>query len=162
MIGWHSQSRLKEWVMKKADIVTALFLLVTGLVMIFVIIPAQTYPGEEYGVPPATVPTAAMAVVTVMAGILLVQGLRGRKNGKDTPSPLKPEQWLHIAGFTALLFAGLAAIKFLHFIPGGILILAVFMFITGQRKPLIIILVSVPVPFLVYAALWYGLRIPLP
>ena len=149
--------------MKKADIVTALFLLVTGLVMIFVIIPAQTYPGEEYGVPPATVPTAAMAVVTVMAGILLVQRLlERRKNEKDTPSPMKRLQWLHIAGFTALLFAGLAAIKFLHFIPGGILILAVLMIITGQRKALTIILVSVPIPFLIYAALWYGLRIPLP
>jgi len=149
--------------MKKADIVTALFLLVTGLVMIFVIIPAQTYPGEEYGVPPATVPTAAMAVVTVMAGILLVQRLlERRKNEKDTPSPMKRLQWLHIAGFTILLFAGLAAIKFLHFIPGGILILAVLMIITGQRKALTIILVSVPIPFLIYAALWYGLRIPLP
>ena len=149
--------------MKKADIVTALFLLVTGLVMIFVIIPAQTYPGEEYGVPPATVPTAAMAVVTVMAGILLVQRLlERRKNEKDTPSPVKRLQWLHIAGFTILLFAGLAAIKFLHFIPGGILILAVLMIITGQRKALTIILVSVPIPFLIYAALWYGLRIPLP
>lgn len=149
--------------MKKADIVTALFLLVTGLVMIFVIIPAQTYPGEEYGVPPATVPTAAMAVVTVMAGILLVQRLlERRKNEKDTPSPMKRLQWLHIAGFTILLFAGLAAIKFLHFIPGGILILAVLMIIAGQRKVLTIILVSVPIPFLIYAALWYGLRIPLP
>jgi hypothetical protein len=149
--------------MKKADIVVALFLLVTGLIMIFVIIPAQTYPGEEYGVPPATVPTAAMAVVTLMAGILLVQRLLDRrKNEKDTPSPLKRLQWLHIAGFTILLFFGLAAIKFLHFIPGGILILAVLMIISGQKKPLTIILVSVPIPFLVYAALWYGLRIPLP
>lgn len=149
--------------MKKADIVTSLFLMVTGLVMIFVIIPAQTYPGEEYGVPPATVPTAAMSVVTVMAGILLAQCLIGRrKNEKDTPSPIKRSEWLHIAVFTALLFAGLAAIKFLHFIPGGILVLAVMMIITGQRKPLTIILVSVPIPFLVYAALWYGLRIPLP
>ena len=149
--------------MKKADIVTSLFLIVTGLVMIFVIIPAQTYPGEEYGVPPATVPTAAMSVVTVMAGILLAQRVIGRRKiAKDTPSPLKRSEWMHIAGFTALLFAGLAAIKFLHFIPGGILILAVLMIITGQRKPLTIILVSVPIPFLVYAALWYGLRIPLP
>jgi ABC-type transport system involved in cytochrome c biogenesis permease subunit len=149
--------------MKKADIVTSLFLMVTGLVMIFVIIPAQTYPGEEYGVPPATVPTAAMSVVTFMACILLAQCLIGRrKNEKDTPSPIKRSEWLHIAGFTAMLFAGLAAIKFLHFIPGGILILAVMMIITGQRKPLTIILVSVPIPFLVYAALWYGLRIPLP
>ena len=103
--------------MKKADIITALFLLVTGLMMIFVIIPAQTYPGEEYGVPPATVPTAAMAVVTFMAGILLVQRLLDRrKNKKDTPSPMKRSQWLHIAGFTVLLSAGLAAIKFLHFV----------------------------------------------
>jgi len=149
--------------MRKADIITALFLLVTGLTMIFVIIPVQTYPGEEYGVPPATMPTAAMGIVTAMAGILLVQRLLDRrKTEKDTPSPMRRLQWLHIAGFTALLFAGLAAIKFLHFIPGGILILAVLMFITGQRKPLNIILVSVPTPFLVYAALWYGLKIPLP
>ena len=149
--------------MKRADLITALFLMMTGLVMIFVIIPAQTYPGEEYGVPPATVPTAAMAIVTVMAGILLVQRLvERRKNEKDTPSPMKWLQWLHIAGFAALLFAGLAAIKFLHFIPGGILILAVLMIIAGQRKVLTIILVSVPIPFLIYAALWYGLRIPLP
>jgi hypothetical protein len=149
--------------MKKADIITALFLLVTGLVMIFVIIPAQTYPGEEYGVPPATVPTTAMAIVTLMAGILLVQRLLDqRKNIKDTPSPINRLQWLHITGLTTLLFFGLAAIRFLHFIPGGILILAVLMFITGQRKVLTIILVSVPIPFLIYAALWYGLRIPLP
>ena len=149
--------------MKRADIITAILLLVTGLVMIFVIIPGQTYPGEEYGVPPATVPTAAMALVTVMAGILLVQRLLDKKkNQKDTPPPMKRLQWLHIAGFTLLLFAGLAAIKFLHFIPGGILILAVLMIIAGQRKSLTILLVSVPIPFLVYAALWYGLRIPLP
>jgi len=75
---------------------------------------------------------------------------------------MKRLQWLHIAGSAALLFFGLAAIKFLHFIPGGILILAALMAVTGQRKPLTIILVAVPVPFLVYAALWYGLRIPLP
>jgi hypothetical protein len=98
-----------------------------------------------------------------MACLLLAQCLIGRrKNEKVTPSPVKRSEWLHIAGFTVLLFAGLAAIKFLHFIPGGILILAVMMIITGQRKPLTIILVSVPIPFLVYAALWYGLRIPLP
>ena len=149
--------------MRKADIVTAIFLLVTGLVMIFIIIPSQTYPGEEYGVPPATVPTAAMAVVTVMAGILLSQRLFGKnKTETDTPAPMKRFQWLHIARYTSLLFAGLAAIKFLHFIPGGILILAILMFVTGQRKPLTILLVAVPIPCLVYAALWYGLRIPLP
>ncbi len=149
--------------MKKTDIVTALFLLATGLVTIFVIIPAQTYPGEEYGVPPATVPTAAMGLVTVMAGMLLIQRLlERRKSEKDTPSPLQRLQWLHIAGFTALLSAGLAAIKYLHFIPGGILILAVLMIVSGQRKVLTIILIAVPIPFLVYAALWYGLRIPLP
>ncbi len=150
--------------MRKVDIITALFLLVTGLLMIFVIIPAQTYPGEEYGIPPATVPTAAMVLITLMAGIILIQRLREKDNNKkeDTVSPFTSSQWLHITGFTVLLFLGLGAIKFFHFIPGGILILAVLMFITGQRKILTIIIVSVPIPFLVYAALWYGLRIPLP
>jgi len=149
--------------MRKADIVAALFLLVLGLVMIFVVIPLQTYPGERYGVPPATVPRAAMAVVVVMAAILLVQRLFEARRGRATgPNPVPLRSWLHITGYTALLFAGLAAIKYLHFILGGILFLAVLMLLTGQRKPLTIALVAVPIPFLVYAALWYGLRMPLP
>ncbi|MBT6337726.1 MAG: tripartite tricarboxylate transporter TctB family protein [Desulfobacula sp.] len=150
--------------MRKADIITALFLIVSGLVMIIVIIPAQTYPGEEFGIPPATVPTAAMVLITLMAGIILIQRLlEKRKNEKeDTVSPINSSQWLHIACYAALLFLGLGAIKLFHFIPGGILILAVLMYITGQRKILNILLVSVPIPILIYAALWYGLRIPLP
>jgi Tripartite tricarboxylate transporter TctB family len=149
--------------MRKADIISALFLLVVGLIMIFVVIPFQTYPGERYGVPPATVPTAAMAVVVLMAAILLVQRLLEARRGQATgPKPMPLRSWVHITGYTALLFAGLAAIKCLHFIPGGILILALLMPLTGQRKPLTIVLVAVPIPFLVYAALWYGLRMPLP
>lgn len=149
--------------MRKADICSALILLVVGLAMIFIIIPAQTYPGERYGVPPATVPTAAMTVVVVMAAILLAQRLLEARRGLvSRPAPMPLGSWLHIGGYTALLFAGLAAVKYLHFIPGGILFLAVLMRLTGQRKPLTIVLVAVPVPFLVYAALWYGLRMPLP
>ena len=149
--------------MREADTLTSIILIVIGLVMIFVVIPWQTSPGEEFGVPPATVPTAAMSIVTVMAIILLIQSLRGAKQSRaDRPSPMRKQDWLHIAGYTAYLFAGLAAFKWLHFIPGGIILLAVLMFLTGQRKPLLIVLVAVPVPFIVYAGLWYGLRMPLP
>ena len=149
--------------MRKADIFSAIFLLVVGLVMIFIIIPAQTYPGERYGVPPATVPKAAMTVVVVMAAILLIQRLIEARRGEESrPAPMPLKSWLHIGGYTVLLFAGLAAMKYLHFIPGGILFLAVLMRLNGQRKPWIIATVAVPFPFLVYAALWYGLRMPLP
>lgn len=149
--------------MRRADICSAIFLMVFGLAMIFVVIPAQTYPGERYGVPPATVPTAAMTVVVVMAAILLSQRLLDARRGLESrPAPMPLKSWLHVGGYTALLFAGLAAVKYLHFIPGGILFLAVLMRLTGQRKPLVIALVAVPVPFIIYAALWYGLRMPLP
>ena len=149
--------------MIKADIIAAIVLMMVGLVMIFIIIPAQTSPGEKYGVPPATVPTAAMVVVTLMSGILLIQCLiQSRRRLDSRPSPMALRQWLHIGGYTALLFVGLAVIRYLHFIPGGILFLAALMIITGMRRPLTIVLVAVPVPILIYAGLWYGLRMPLP
>lgn len=147
--------------MRKADIIAAVFLIIFGLLMIFIIIPAQTEPGEEYGVPPSTVPLAATGLVTAMACILLVKRLRER-TADDQPNPIGRGQWLHILGFTALLLAGLGLIKLLHFIPGGIVFIAALMLITGQRRPLIIGLVSATTPCLVYSALWYGLRIPLP
>lgn len=149
--------------MRKADIIAAIFLITVGLVMIFIIIPAQTSPGERYGVPPATVPTAAMAVVILMSIILIIQRLVESRRNQDTrPSPMPLRQWLHIGGYTALLSIGLAVIKFLHFVPGGIILLAVLMIISGQRRPVIIVLVAVPVPILIYIGLWYGLRMPLP
>ena len=149
--------------MRKANIVTSIFLIGAGLAMVFIVIPWQTSPGEKYGVPPATVPTAAMTVVTVMAVILLIQSLRDSAQKQPArKSPMSLRHWLHIGGYTAFLFAGLAALKWLHFIPGGILLLAVLMVLCGQRKPLLIALVAVPLPFFIYAALWYGLRMPLP
>lgn len=147
--------------MRKADIAAACFLIVLGLLMILVIIPAQTEPGEEYGVPPATVPMAATGLVTVMALLLLIKRIRER-GLDDEPNPIRSRQWLHIGLYTVLLLAGLALIKLLHFIPGGIVFIAGLMIITGQRKPVTITLVSGLTPGLVYCALWYGLRIPLP
>lgn len=147
--------------MRKADIVAACVLIVFGLLMLFVIIPAQTESGEEYGVPPATVPMAATGLVTLMALLLLIKRLRQRDPDPE-PNPIGNRQWLHIGLFTAVLLAGLALIKFLHFIPGGIVFIAGLMLVTGQRKPVTIALVSGLTPCLVYCALWYGLRIPLP
>ncbi len=147
--------------MRKADITAACALIVVGLLMLFAIIPAQTDSGEEYGVPPSTVPLAAMGLVTVMALLLLVKRLRERAPDTE-PNPIRTRQWLHIGLFTVLLFGGLALIRFLHFIPGGIVFIAGMMLVTGQRSPLTIALVSGLTPCLVYCALWYGLRIPLP
>ena len=147
--------------MRQADIWIAVFLMVLGVIMIFVVIPAQTFPGERYGVPPATVPTVAMAVVTVMAGFLLIQRLLVRRSD-DAPSPMARSHWMQLTGFTALLFAGLGAMKYLHFVPGGILLMAALMLAAGNRKPLTILGVSILTPLLIYAALWHGMRLPLP
>jgi hypothetical protein len=146
---------------RKADIWIAGFLMVFGMVMIFVIIPAQTSPGERYGVPPATVPMVAMVVVTVMAGLLLIRRLVDRR-AADGPAPMRGSHWVYALGFAALLFAGLGAMKYLHFVPGGIVFMAALMLTAGHRKPVAIILVSLLVPCAIYAALWHGMRLPLP
>lgn len=146
--------------MRKAEIITSALLLLLSLAMIFFIVPAQTEPGEEFGVPPSTMPTAAMVVLGGLSLIHLIAKLRQADDG--TPNPIPAASWKHIGLFTGLLFAGLAAIKYLSFIPGGILIIASMMLITGQRKPLIVGLTSIIAPCLIYVALWHGLRIPLP
>jgi hypothetical protein len=148
--------------MKRADIVAGAFLIVSGLAIIFIVIPNQTSPGEEYGMPPSFLPTLAMVIITGLALILVLQNIFGSRKGSHDAAPLTSGSWRHIGMFSALLFLSLGAIKVVGFIPGGILSITAFMVVMGARHPLIIALVSIPTPVIIYLVLWYALRMPLP
>ncbi|MFC1579648.1 tripartite tricarboxylate transporter TctB family protein [Thermodesulfobacteriota bacterium] len=148
--------------MKKADMISALFLLVMGVLFIFVIIPQQTGEGEEFGMSPAALPTTAMLIIVGLSLILLFQSISSKSDSSDGPPPLEGRNWLNIGIYTALLFLSLGAIKVIGFIPGGILSIAAFAVLMGARNPISIGLVAVIPPVLLFFALRYGLRVPLP
>lgn len=148
--------------MRKADIVSAAILFVAGLLTIFVVIPLQTTPGEKYGLPPAFFPTCSMVAMTALSALLLLKALFKPKEYLDTQAPLNVRSWLHIGSLSALLFLCLAAIKYLGFIIGGILMVGSFMVYMRERKPVIISVVSLITPIFIYIVLWKFLRILLP
>lgn len=148
--------------MKKADIISAALLLSMGLLFIFVLIPAQTGEGEEYGMSPAALPTTAMVIVVGLSLLLLLQSIFSRKDRSGDAVPLDARSWLNIGLYSALLFLSLGAIKVIGFIPGGILSIAAFVILMGGRNIITIGLVAIPPPVLLYLALRYGLKIPLP
>jgi hypothetical protein len=148
--------------MKKADLISSIFLLAVGLAFIFVIIPMQTAEGEEYGMSPSVVPTASMIIITGLAFVLLLQSIFSKRKGKDETVPFELRNWANIGLYSGLLFLCLGAIKYLGFILGGTFSIAAFMITMGGRNPFRVFLVSVPPPVIVYLVLRYGLRIPLP
>ena len=148
--------------MKKADMISSAFLLVMGVLFIFLIIPQQTGEGEEYGMAPAALPTTAMLIIVGLSLILLFQSISSKRDPSDGTPPLEGRNWLNIGLYSALLVFSLGAIKVIGFIPGGILSIAAFAVLMGARNPISIGLVAVIPPVLLFFALRYGLRIPLP
>jgi len=148
--------------MRKADIVVSAALFVVGLLTIFVVIPLQTTAGERYGLSPAFLPICSMAALTAFSALLFLKSLLQPKEDPDTPAPLTPKSWLHIASVSALLFLSLGAIKYLGFIIGGTLLVATLMIYMREKRLVAISLVSIITPVFIYIVLWKFLRILLP
>ncbi|MBW1803999.1 MAG: tripartite tricarboxylate transporter TctB family protein [Deltaproteobacteria bacterium] len=148
--------------MRKADLVVSVILFCTGIFTIFFVIPHQTSPREAYGMPPATLPTLAVALIVVLALVLFLKSLSGRTADREAPPLLVARNFLNIFLFALILFLSVAAMKFVGFITGGILTILFFSLFMGVRKVPVIALIAVIPPLLVYFILTYGLRIPLP
>jgi tripartite tricarboxylate transporter TctB family protein len=151
--------------MRKTEIVTALVLMAFGLGMIFFIIPAQTDPGEEYGLAPSFFPNFSMTLIILFALALLVKNLkkpRKQPARADAPAPIQPGEWIHLGWVVAFLLLGLVSIGLFGYSVGGIVIITAFMLYMRERRILRIAVVAIPVPLLIYHGVWKILSIPLP
>lgn len=147
--------------MKKGALVSSIFLITVGLLFIFVIIPRQSSPGEEYGMPPALLPTAAMLVITVLAFAQAVRSILSKEETGDR-NGMTPRNWLNLFMYSLLLSLSLLIVKVFGFIAGGIFAIAIFTLLMGERNPFTVALISIPPPLIVFLALRYGLKIPVP
>jgi hypothetical protein len=148
--------------MRRADIISAALLLAFGLLVIFVVIPIWVpgHQGGNYGLRAQDAPYLTMIVVTGLALFFLIRRLFFDRS--DEANPISKESWGFLALITVILVATLLLLEFVGVLAGGPFIVAVMMFLMGERRPLAIGATAVLAPIAVWAFFWKLLEFPLP
>ena len=139
------------------------------------VIPAQTPPYPGYGVSAALLPDVAFGIVLLLSMLLLLHNLlayRAEKSKRKPATPeelasreINPEDKVHfwrLALFMIPCLLLMPAMEWIGFIPAGIVFMLVLQFLCGQRKPVTLALVAVVPVCIMYAAMRYGLGVPMP
>ena len=148
--------------MRKNDILIAVVLMLAGLAALILVIPGQTGTGEEYDLPPAFMPTVAIAFGALMMFLILLSYILQPEKGRDAPSLMTGQNWGYIGLVGLILFLSFVAVMFLGYLIGSPLMVASFMIMIGVRKYLRIGLVSILAPLVIWFLLWKLLKMPLP
>ena len=142
----------------------------SGFVLAWVI-PNYTPPYPGYGVSSALLPNVAFGIILGLSLLLLGHNLllylRGKSTGTlaDQKEKVPPEEKVHLgylAFFLIPCFLLMPAMKWIGFIPGGLLFMLVIQILCGQRKPVTLVIVAVCTVGAMYAAMRYGLGVPMP
>ena len=164
------------------DVGAALFLIVCAVALIWLVIPAETIPGDEGELPQAFMPTLAAAAILVAAVLVFTRAAigraRGRKAGRAAAVPggeavegqaATPEHqpidrvfWAVLAGTTLLFGLALAVLGRFGFIAGSAVAILAFglAFRRGAWRAIAVLAVALPAAayFLVLHVL--GLALP--
>ena len=142
-----------------------------SLVILVWVIPTFTPPYPGYGVSSALLPSLAFG--SIMALSLLSLGLNIFSHFKsksttsvagqsgDIPSKERVHLW-HLAGFMVPCILLMPAMKWIGFVPGGLLFMLLTQYLCGQRKPFTMAIVAIGTVGFLYAVMRYGLSVPMP
>jgi hypothetical protein len=147
--------------MRVKDLYSSIFVFFSGLLCIFWVIPRWSPKGDGIGAPPAALPYTLVGLIVALSFLLFVRTLLSGKIEYRVSLP----KWVDVKNFVliaSLLVLAAPAFAHIGFIVTGIVFLAIFQFFLGQRNLLLLGAISIGLPYLLYAALWYGMRIMLP
>ena len=146
------------------DRIIGIGLTLLGMITMIWVIPdsAEEIGGYEMAAGANVLPLTSMAVFTGLAILLALFGGRNKPEKSESDSPMDIHAWTFLFLLTLMLFLLLAGLKYLGFIITGIICIAVFMLLMGQRKVLTILLTSALVPTGLYIIIRQLLNIPLP
>ena len=163
------------------DIGAALFLLAGAALLVGVVIPAETIPGDEGELAQAFMPTLAAAAIAIAAGLILVRAVservrarRGTHSGPEVPevpdpASVEPERqpidrffWSVLAGATLLFGLVLAALGGYGFLVGGGASILAFGLVFGRRRWPSVLALAVLFPAAAYFLVLHGLGLALP
>ncbi len=140
-----------------------------SLVFLIWVIPTYTpaYPG--YGVPASMVPNVTVGGILLLSAMALVRNLfvQARARQQDPREVNQDGQvdrvhLLHLVKFMLPCILLMPAMKWLGFLPAAIMFMLVIQFLCNQRKPVVLILVSLIPVGIIYAAMRFLLGVPLP
>jgi hypothetical protein len=144
-------------------LVSAVFLLWT--------IPAYMPPYPGYGVSASLLPNVSVGIILVLSMLALVRNILAQllvkhkkpvdSRSANTPQVDRVHLW-HLARFMVPCVLLMPAMKWMGFIPAGLVFMLVIQYFCGQRKPLTAVIVAVGMVGILYAAMRYGLGVPMP
>ena len=135
--------------MQRTDIISAVVLIVLGVITIFVIIPNQISGSSDYGIAPDVFPLTLMWSLMVFAALLLGHRLWSAKPDQGD-EPTVHIEWGFIGLVTLFLITSFLLIKYIGFVFGGIYTVGVLMLVMGEyRHKLRLILVALLAPGLI-------------
>jgi hypothetical protein len=149
--------------MRRADIISAAILVAFGLAVIFVVIP-KWVPGHEagnYGLRAQDAPYLTMFLATGLSAYFLVRRLFFDRSDEEKP-PIPRDSWVFLLIVSAVLVITLVLLQTIGVLAGGPFVVAVLMFMMGERRPLAIAVTAVLAPALVWVFFWKLLQFPLP
>ena len=148
--------------MRTADAIGGAILLFFSLLMIFVIIPAQTMPGQYFGLPPSFFPTAVTAAMAVFSLALVAKALLKPTDYAGEPTPLTAGQVAMFALVLAIVVAGVLVVDRVGYFVGAPLVIAAVALFMGERSPVAILGTAVVPVIVVWLLVTHVLNAPLP
>jgi hypothetical protein len=136
--------------MRRADIYGSAGLLILGLVVLFVIIPAEADGDTWSGVSPLFFPTLIVAGFTLSCAGLLVQAILRPKTYEGMPMPMAGWDFAFFLLACAIILGAVFVIHRFGLLWGGPLLVAALMLFMGERNWLRIVPMAV-VPVLIFA-----------
>lgn len=124
-------------------------------------IPAWVEPNDFVVVSPALLPRVAVGAIAVLGAAMCGQRLL-LDRGEGPPLEVSPRQLLAGAGLIVIFGLACWAILTFGYLAGGVALVAVLMLFMGERRPLIVALVSLGAPAALYGFFDLLLGTPLP
>ena len=148
--------------MRRADIYGGAGLLVLGLLVLFVIIPAEAEGDTWSGVSPLFFPTVIAAGFTLSAAALLLRAIFSPGGYQGMDMPMKRQDFGFCLLASGIILAAVLAIHAFGLVWGGPLLVAALMLFMGERNWLRIVPMSVVPVVAIYFFVTKVLNAPLP
>jgi len=138
--------------MRRANVVSGVFLSLFGLVMLFVVIPWQIDPGRPDMMSPRLVPTMMMVTVTALAILLVATNWRAAPDEEDAVAapPVSRSELLALAKIGVIFAVSVALYTWVSPLAAAATLVAGTLLALGERRLLVIVLM----PSALLLALW--------
>ncbi|MGV0820849.1 tripartite tricarboxylate transporter TctB family protein [Martelella sp. AMO21009] len=136
--------------MRRANIISGVVLVLLGLLTLVVIIPNAIGHGPQGMMSPRLVPSMMMVVVVALSVLLVMSNLRAKPAQRDAEPPILASELLALIKIGAVFLGAIALFVWVSPLAGGAFLLVASLLVLGERRPLVIIGMTVGLLFAVW------------